>query len=74
MVFESSCLVGHSRQGLRKVVSNFQESGDRNKNPTFFLFAPKDPFGELFKNNIQKLQRVFILAKITEVRSRPKRT
>ena len=24
MVFESSCLVGHSRQGLREVVSNFR--------------------------------------------------
>ena len=32
---------------LREVVSNFQESGDRSKNSTF-LFAPKDPFGELF--------------------------
>ena len=33
---------------LREVVSNFQESGDRSKNLTFFLFAPKDPYGELF--------------------------
>ena len=33
---------------LREVVSNFQESGDRSKNSAFFLFTPKDPFGELF--------------------------
>ena len=60
---------------LREVVSNFQESGDRSKNSTSFLLAPKDPFGELFsKKNIQKFQRVSILAKNRKVRNRPKRT
>ena len=39
---------------LRAVVSNFRESGDRSKNSNFFLFAPKDPFGELFSKIIFK--------------------
>ena len=37
---------------LRAVVSNFRESGDRSENSNFFLFAPKDPFGELFSKII----------------------
>ena len=39
---------------LRAVVSNFRESGDRSENSIFFLFAPKDPFGELFSKIIFK--------------------
>ena len=45
---------------LREVVSNFQESGDRSKTSTTFLFAPKDPFGELFSKIIFKSSREFI--------------
>ena len=57
---------------LREIVSNFQESGDRSN---FFFFCSKRPFWwTVFKNNIQKFQRVFILAKNTKVRNRPKRT
>ena len=37
---------------LRAIVSNFRESGDRSENSNFFLFAPKDPFGELFSKII----------------------
>ena len=48
---------------LREIVSNFQESGDRSKTSTFF-FAPRPFWWTLFKNNIQKFQQVFILAKI----------
>ena len=44
-------------RSLREVVSNFQESGNRSKNSTFFLFAPKDPFGELFSKIIFKSSR-----------------
>ena len=48
---------------LREVVSNFQESGDRKFN--FFFICSKRPlFWTVFKNDIQKFQRVFILAKI----------
>ena len=47
-------------RSLREVVSNFQESGDRSKNSTSFLFAPKDPFGELFSKIIFKSSREFL--------------
>ena len=65
--------------GLREVVRNFRESGDRSKNSISFFYllqktlsVYKDPF--FFKNNIQKFQRVFILEKKTKVQDRPKRT
>ena len=45
---------------LREVVSNFQESGDRSKNSTSFLLAPKDPFGELFSKKIFKSSSEFL--------------
>ena len=45
---------------LREVVSNFQESGDRSKNLTFFLFAPKDPYGELFSKILFKSSSEFL--------------
>ena len=44
---------------LRAVVSNFRESGDRSENSIFFLFAPKDPFGELFSKIIFKSSSEF---------------
>ena len=44
---------------LRAVVSNFRESGDRSENSNFFLFAPKDPFGELFSKIIFKSSSEF---------------
>ena len=60
---------------LREVVSNFRESGDRSKNSTFFLFAPKDPFGESFSKIIFKSSSEFLFwKKNTKVRNRPKRT
>ena len=59
---------------LREVVSNFQESGDRSKNSIFFICSKRPFRWTVFKNNIQKFQRVFILVKITKVRNRPKRT
>ena len=51
---------GNKENKLREVVSNFQESGDRSKNSTFFLFAPKDPFGELFSKIIFKSSSEFL--------------
>ena len=55
----------HSFNPLREVVNNFQESGDRSKNSTIFFICSKRPlYWTVFKNNIPKLQRVFILAKI----------
>ena len=45
---------------LREVVSNFQESGDRSKNSTFFLFAPKDSLDELFSKIIFKSSSEFL--------------
>ena len=45
---------------LRAVVSNFQESGDRSENSNFFLFAPKDPFGQLFSKIIFKSSSEFL--------------
>ena len=48
---------------LREVVSNFRESGDRSKNSTFFLFAPKDPFGESFSKIIFKSSSEFLFWK-----------
>ena len=42
------------RNTLRAVVSNFRESGDRAENSNFFLFAQKNPFGELFSKIIFK--------------------
>ena len=45
---------------LRAVVSNFRESGDRSENSIFFLFAPKDPFGELFSKIIFKSSSEFL--------------
>ena len=47
-------------QGLRAVVSNFRESGDRAENSNFFLFAQKDPFGELFSKIILKSSSEFL--------------
>ena len=41
-------------EDLRAVVSNFRESGDRAENSNFFLFAQKNPFGELFSKIILK--------------------
>ena len=48
---------------LREVVSNFRESGDRSKKSTFFLFAPKDPFGESFSKIIFKSSNEFLFWK-----------
>ena len=48
---------------LREVVSNFRESGDRSKKSTFFLFAPKDPFGESFSKIILKSSSEFLFWK-----------
>ena len=45
---------------LREVVNNFQEYGDRSKNSTFFLFTPKDPFGDLFSKIILKISSEFL--------------
>ena len=45
---------------IRAVVSNFQESGDRSENSNFFLFAQKDPFGELFSKIIFKSSSEFL--------------
>ena len=48
---------------LREAVSNFRESGDRSKNSTIFLFAPKDPFGESFPKIIFKSSSEFLFWK-----------
>ena len=48
------------QETLRAVVSNFRESGDRSENSNFFLFAPKDPFGELFSKIIFKTSSEFL--------------
>ena len=45
---------------LRVVVSNFRESGDRAENSNFFLFAQKNPFGELFSKIIFKSSSEFL--------------
>ena len=45
---------------LRAVVSNFRESGDRAENSNFFLFAQKNPFGELFSKIILKSSSEFL--------------
>ena len=47
-------------QVLRAVVSNFQESGDRSENSNFFLFAQKDPIGELLSKIIFKSSSEFL--------------
>ena len=39
----------------------FPLSGDRSENSNFFLFAPKDPFGELFSKIIFKSSSEFFL-------------
>ena len=48
---------------FRAVVSNFRESGDRSENSNFFLFAPKDPFGELCSKIIFKIPANFYFGK-----------
>ena len=45
---------------LRAIVSNFRESGDRSENSNFFLFAPKDPFSELYSKIIFKSSSEFL--------------
>ena len=52
-----------SNISLREVVSNFRESGDRSKKSTFFLFTPKDPFGESFSKMIFKSSNEFLFWK-----------
>ena len=52
-----------SNISLREVVSNFRESGDRSKESAFFLFAPKDPFGESFSKIIFKSSNEFLFWK-----------
>ena len=51
---------------LRAVVSNFRESGDRAENSNFFLFAQKNPFGELFSKIIFKSSSQFLFWQKTE--------
>ena len=47
----------------------------RAKIQLFFLFAPNDPFGELFSKIIFKSSREFLFwQKFTQVRNRPKCT
>ena len=50
----------NNSQALRGVVSNFRESGDRAENSNFFLFAQKNPFGELFSKIILKSSSEFL--------------
>ena len=53
-------IISYACSFLRAVVSNFRESGDRRENSDFFfLFAPKDPFGELFSKIIFKSSSEF---------------
>ena len=52
------CWIGISL--LREVVSNFQESGDRSKNLTFFFICSKRPFGELFSKIVFKSSSEFL--------------
>ena len=51
---------GSTLNNLRAVVSKFRESGDRSENSNFLLFAPKDPFGELFSKIIFKSSSEFL--------------
>ena len=51
------------RNMFKRGISNFRESGDRSKNSTFFLFAPKDPFGESFSKTILKSASEFLFWK-----------
>ena len=51
------------RDSLREVVSNYRESGDRSKKSTFFLFTPKDTFGESFSKVIFKSSSEFLIWK-----------
>ena len=53
-------------KALRAVVSNFRESGDRAENSNFFLFAQKNPFGELFSKIIFKSSSQFLFWQKTE--------
>ena len=53
-------ILGQALNMLREVVSNFQESGDRSKNSTFFLFSPKDSLDELFSKIIFKSSSEFL--------------
>ena len=53
-------ILGQALNMLREVVSNFQESGDRSKNSTFFLFAPKDSLDGLFSKIIFKSSSEFL--------------
>ena len=55
------CWIGISL--LREVVSNFQESGDRSKNVTFFLFAPNDPLVNCFQKQYSKVPASFYFGK-----------
>ena len=48
---------------LREVVSNFQESGDRSKNLTFFLFAPKTLMVNCFQKYYSKVPASFYFGK-----------
>ena len=57
---------GHNKNILRAVVSNFRESGDRAENSNFFLFAQKNPFGELFSKIIFKSSSQFLFWQKTE--------
>ena len=50
--------IKNTRRGCS--VSNFRESGDRSENSNFFLFAPKDHFGELFSKLIFKSSSEFL--------------
>ena len=50
----------HDNNLKSRSVSNFQESGDRSENSNFFLFAPNDPFGELFSKIIFKSSSEFL--------------
>ena len=56
----------HALGTLRAVVSNFRESGDRAENSNFFLFAQKNPFGELFSKIAFKSSSEFLFWQKTE--------
>ena len=53
-------LLNNFLTSLIAIVSNFRESGARSENSNFFLFAPKDPFGELFPKIIFKSSSEFL--------------
>ena len=75
--FLTVCQIHHffiNPAALERLAVVFENPATEAKIQLFFICSKRPFWWIVFKNNIQKFQRVFILEKNSKVRNRPKRT